>query len=82
MASKGLSEVPISAFSKEPYIMNEGVVKPMKAKLDTTKTPHNLLLGHGETKDFVRYSKDNVMEKSVKWSPKIEVMKPEEKKGP
>ena len=53
--------------------MNEGVVKPLKAKLDTTKTPHNRLLGHGETKDFVRYSKDNVMEKSVKWSPKIEV---------
>ena len=62
--------------------MNEGVVKPLKTKLDSTKTPHNRLLGHAETKDFVRYSKGNVMEKSVKWSPKIEAMQPEEKKGP
>ena len=62
--------------------MNEGVVKPLKANLDTTKTPHNRLLGHGEVKDFVRYSKDNVMEKSVKWSPRIQQMSAEEKRGP
>ena len=61
--------------------MNEGVVKPMKAKLDTTKTPVNRLLGSQETKDFVRYTKPNISDKSVKWSPKIEPMKPEEKQG-
>ena len=61
--------------------MNEGVVKPLKAKLDTTKTPVNRLLGSQETKDFVRYTKPNISDKSVKWSPKIESMKPEEKKG-
>ena len=61
--------------------MNEGVVKPMKAKLDTTKTPVNRLLGSQETKDFVRYTKPNISDKSVKWSPKIEAMKPEEKQG-
>lgn len=62
--------------------MNEGVVKPLKAKLDTTKTPHNAMKGHGETEDFVRYSKQNVMEKSVKWSPKIAAIPEDEKKGP
>ena len=61
--------------------MNEGVVKPLKAKLDTTKTPVNRLLGSQETKDFVRYTKPNISDKSVKWSPKIEPMKPEEKQG-
>ncbi len=62
--------------------MNEDQVKPLKAKLDTTQRPHNRLLGHAETKDFVRFSKGNVMEKSVKWSPKIERMQSAEKKGP
>ena len=82
LATKGVAEVPVSAFSQEQYIMNESAPKPMKTNLDTTKTPHNRLLGHGETKDFVRYSKGNVMEKSVKWAPKIPVMAANEKKGP
>ena len=61
--------------------MNEGVVKPLKTKLDNTKTPVNRLLGSQETKDFVRYTKPNISDKTVKWSPKIEPIKPEEKKG-
>ena len=61
--------------------MNEGVVKPMKAKLDSTKTPINRLLGSQETKDFVRYTKPNVSDKTVKWSPKIEPIRAEEKVG-
>jgi hypothetical protein len=62
--------------------MNEAKPKPLKQSLDTTKTPHNRLLGHAEVKDFVRYSKKNVMEKSVKWAPKISSMSPNEKSGP
>ena len=81
LATKGLSDVPISSFSQEQYIMNEGVVKPMKAKLDSTKTPINRLLGSQETKDFVRYTKPNVSDKTVKWSPKIEPIKADEKVG-
>ena len=45
--------------------MNEGVVKPLKTKLDTTKTPHNRLLGHQETKDFLRYGKHEKLNKGA-----------------
>ena len=44
--------------------MNEGVVKPMKAKIDGTMTPFNRSLGMNEVSDFVRYSKRNVMTKA------------------
>ena len=64
MATKEMTQPPVSVFSKEKYIMNEGVVKPMKAKLDATKTPFNRSLGQNELADFTRYSKRNVMTKS------------------
>jgi hypothetical protein len=63
MATKTTEQPPVSVFSKEQYIMNEGVVKPMKTKLDDTKTPHNRLLGHAETKDFVRYGRHEKLNK-------------------
>ena len=46
--------------------MNEGVVEPLKTKLDTTKTPHNRLLGNQETKDFLRYDKHQKLNKGFK----------------
>ena len=55
---------PVSVFSQEKYVMNEGVSKPMKVKFDTTQTPKILSLGVNETADFTRYSKRNVMTKS------------------
>ena len=58
-----MTQPPVSVFSKERWIMNEGVVKPMKAKIDGTMTPFNRSLGMNEVSDFVRYSKRNVMTK-------------------
>lgn len=57
MGSKEMTQPPVSVFSKEKFIMNEGVVKPMKAKLDGTKTPVVLTSAMRESKDFSRYSK-------------------------
>ena len=63
--------------------MNEGVVKPMKTKIDGTMTPYNLTLGINETADFTRYSKRNVMTKSPT-SNKVHIMPltDNEKTGP
>jgi len=54
----------VSVFSQEKFIANEGVAKPLKARLDTTMTPINLTLKQKETSDFVRYSRRNVLMKS------------------
>lgn len=40
-ATKSMKEFPVSSFSKEPYVMNEQAIKPLKTKLDSTKTPYN-----------------------------------------
>ena len=64
VATKEMTQPPVSVFSKERFITNEGVVKPMKVKIDATQTPYNRSLGQNETADFVRYSKRNVMTKS------------------
>jgi hypothetical protein len=60
LATKGVSEVPVSCFAKEEYVMNENVVKPLKTKIDTNFTPMNMLTGKKEERDFVRYTKQNV----------------------
>ena len=49
---------------KEPYIMNEGAIKPLKTKLDATKTPYNRASGYPEQRDFNRYTKSNVLSKN------------------
>ena len=41
---------------KEPYIMNEQAIKPIKTTLDSTKTPYNRSIGAQETRDFDRYT--------------------------
>ena len=69
LTTKTTEQPPVSVFSQETYIMNEGVVKPLKTKLDNTKTPHNRLLGHQETKDFQRYSKFEMLNKGMKINP-------------
>ena len=69
LTTKTTEQPPVSVFSQETYIMNEGVVKPLKTNLDTTKTPHNRLLGHQETKDFSRYSKFEMLNKGMKINP-------------
>ena len=56
-ATKSLKEFPVSSLMKEQYIMNEQAIKPIKTKLDSTKTPYNRNLGKTEVKDFARYSK-------------------------
>ena len=40
IATKGVSDIPVSALSlQEQYVMNEGVVKPLKTKMDLQQTP-------------------------------------------
>jgi len=41
VATKEMTQPPVSVFSKEKFITNEGVVKPMKVKIDETMTPFN-----------------------------------------
>ena len=56
--TKSLRDFPVSAMMKEPYVMNEQAPKPLKTKLDTTKTP---VKGGGlpEVRDFAKYTKVN-----------------------
>ena len=65
MASKELTNPPVAMFSQEKYVMNEFVMKPLKTKLDTTKTPMNRSMGAKETLDFVRYAKRDVSNKTA-----------------
>ena len=57
--TKSLRDFPVSAMMKEPYVMNEQAPKPLKNKLDTTKTPLNRREGQLEVRDFAKYSKAN-----------------------
>lgn len=57
--TKSLKDFPVSAMMKEPYIMNEQAIKPLKTKLDTTKTPMNRREGQTEVRDFAKYSRAN-----------------------
>ena len=61
LAKKEFVNPPVSVFSQEKYVSNEGVSKPMKVSFDTTKTPVIMSLGKNETADFTRYSKRNIM---------------------
>ena len=56
-ATQSLNEFPVSALMHEPYIMNEQAPKPLKARIDSAKTPFNQMTGLRETNDFHRYSK-------------------------
>lgn len=78
-----MTQPPVSVFSQEKFIMNEGVVKPMKVKIDTTMTPYNRSQGKNETADFLRYSRRNVMTKSPTSNKVfIQPLKDVEKTGP
>ena len=59
-ASKELTNPPVSQFSTERFVMNEGVPAPMKASLDFAKTPLNRSMGTNEMSDFLRYSRRDV----------------------
>ena len=64
LATKEMTQPPVSVSSQEKFIANEGVVPPLKTKLDTTHTPYNVTVGAKETQDFLRYSRRNVTTKS------------------
>ena len=61
LASKVLANPPVSVFSKESFKQNEYALQPMKTQLDTTKTPLNRSLNMPEQRDFVRYSRQNIV---------------------
>mmetsp|Transcript_39149 Transcript_39149/g.51211 ORF Transcript_39149/g.51211 Transcript_39149/m.51211 type:complete len:197 (+) Transcript_39149:2776-3366(+) len=83
VASKELTNPPVSVFSTEKYIMNGGVPPPMKVTVDFTKTPFNRSLGLNEATDFVRYSKRDVSNRAPT-SKKVmpEPLSEREKSGP
>ncbi len=63
--------------------MNEGVMKPMKAKLDVTKTPLNRSMGANESMDFVRYARRDVMNQGASSKKvRIEPLTDRERRGP
>ena len=78
-----MTQPPVSQFSQEKYIMNEGVVKPLKTRVDVTRTPYDRTAGRNVSQDFTRYSKRNVMD-SAPTSRKvfIEPLAQREKSGP
>lgn len=57
--TKSLADLPVSSMMKEPYVQNETESKPMKAKVDFSKTPFDKTRGEHETRDFNRYVKVN-----------------------
>ena len=83
VATKEMTQPPVSVFSQEMFKMNEGVMPPLKVKADATMTPLNRTMGSRETQDFLRYSKRNVMVKSPTSNKVfIEPLKPHERAGP
>lgn len=83
VASKDLTNPPVAMFSEQKYIMNEGVMKPMKAKFDVTKTPLNRSMGANEAMDFVRYARRDVMNQaSTSKKVRIEPLTERERRGP
>ena len=84
MASKELTNPPVSVFSTEQFKMNGGVPLPMKATMNLDMTPYNLTTGAHETQDFLRYSKRDIMNKAVPTSKKVHIqpLNASEKAGP
>ena len=62
--------------------MNEGTIKPIKTKLDTTKTPYNHREGVSEVRDFVKYTKTNPLTSNQISRIPIKPMTSAEKCGP
>ena len=65
MASKELTNPPVSVFSTEQFKMNGGVPEPMKATMNLDMTPYKHNTGLHETQDFLRYSKRDIMNKAI-----------------
>jgi len=63
MATKELTNPPVSQFASEKFIINEGVPPPMKKSVDFTMTPFNRSLGRNEMSDFLRYSRRDISNK-------------------
>lgn len=84
MASKELTNPPVSVFSTEQFKMNGGVPEPMKATMNLDMTPYRHNTNVHETQDFLRYSKRDIMNKAVPTSKKvhIEPLSANEKSGP
>ena len=80
--TKSLKDLPVSSMMKEPFIMNEQAIKPIKTTLDKTKTPYNRQLGHSEVKDFVRYSRPGAMQRNASTRIPIRAVTDLEKVGP
>ena len=83
LATKEMTQPPVSVFSQEAFKMNGGVVPPLKTKLDATRTPLNRMTARNEPADFTRYSKRNVTDASPT-SKKVRVapLTDREKTGP
>lgn len=83
IASKDLTNPPVAMFSQEKYIMNEGVMKPMKAKFDANQTPMVRSLGAQETSDFTRYARRDISNKGAS-SKKVSIqpLTERERRGP
>ena len=64
IATKEMTQPPVSVFSQEKFKMNEGVVDPLKTQIDVTKTPYDRTRGRNISEDFTRYSKRNVTDKA------------------
>ena len=81
-ASRSLKDLPVSSLMKEPYIMNENSMKPIKTKLDLSKTPYNPKTGQSAVGDFNRFSGSNMLSKNPASKVRIRPMTIIEKVGP
>ena len=79
-----MKEMPVSALMREPYIMNEGAIKPLKTKLDKTMTPFRKDTGTREVNDFTLYQRQSasILAKSSVCRTPIRPLEPMEKVGP
>ena len=84
MASKELTNPPVSVFSTEQFKMNGGVPEPMKATMNLDMTPYRHNSNVHETQDFLRYSKRDIMNKAVPTSKKVHIqpLSANERNGP
>lgn len=83
LASKELTNPPVSSFSLGKFVNNERHSSPIKVKMDLTKTPFDRKKGANEMSDFTRYTRRDVSNsaatsKKVKMVPLTET----EKSGP
>lgn len=66
LASKDVETMPASMLAKEAFVMAEREHQPLKARLDLSKTPAatDMRQIDQQPRDFVRYTRSQVTEKS------------------